>query len=381
MRIPILAVALLASFLLAGCGSSAKDEDGDGMYNSIEDKGWSVAVDRLTEHDVYTVTSDTGNFDTDGDGLPDQEEFFLQLDPRKADTDGDGLTDCQEGRHTARSECERADFTGPFDGGFGTDPVRADSDPGVSAYVLAELGFEDLTGTGYVPQYGDGIPDGEEVAGYTITLPSGSTRFVKTDPRNADTDGDGLDDGEERYLYGTDPEGNRDTDGDGCEDGFDPVPEAQESYGFGLTAFTLHRGGRADLALTLLTANEVRRAPPAGTVAVDEGRREDLSGIDPVPIRPAGESCTYTPRDPWVLLQAVATDEAATGTRQLDTSSARPGAQGTASDGAAAYWNVRTGEFSWSLEGTAPWPGSQGLRFQGLDGTLELHPRLLGVGS
>jgi hypothetical protein len=376
VRLLPLAAALLVSLSVAGCGSSAKDDDGDGMYNSTEDKGWSVSVDRLREHDVYRVTSDTGNFDTDGDGLPDQEEFFLQLDPRKADTDGDGLSDCQEGRHTVRADCERADFTGPFDGGYGTDPVRADSDPGVSAYVLDELDFKDLTGTGYVPQYGDGISDGEEVAGYTITLPSGSTRFVKTDPRNADTDGDRLDDGEERDLYGTDPEGNRDTDGDGCEDGFDPVPEAEESYDFGLQAFTLHRGGRADLALTLLTANEVAHAPPAGTVPVDEDQREDLTGIDPAPIRPTGESCTYTPRDPWVLVQAVVRHDGPTGARNLDISSVKPGA-GSA-DGAAAYWNVRTGELSWSLEGTDPWPASQGLRFQGLDGTLELSPRVLG---
>src|SRR5687768_17876540 len=35
-------------------------------------------------------------------------------------------------------------FTGPFDGGTGTDPVKADSDPGASPYVLAR--FTDRTG-------------------------------------------------------------------------------------------------------------------------------------------------------------------------------------------------------------------------------------------
>jgi hypothetical protein len=34
--------------------------------------------------------------DTDGDGLPDEEELSLGTDPAKADTDGDGLSDREE---------------------------------------------------------------------------------------------------------------------------------------------------------------------------------------------------------------------------------------------------------------------------------------------
>ena len=62
---------------------------------------------------------------------------------------------------------------------YGTDPNNADTD-------------------------GDGIVDGEEV-------------YVGTDPLNPDTDGDGLDDGEEN-LMATDPL-NPDSDGDGWLDG------------------------------------------------------------------------------------------------------------------------------------------------------------------
>jgi hypothetical protein len=51
---------------------------------------------------------------------------------------------------------------------------------------------------------GDGLDDGDEVA-------------IGTDPNNADTDGDGLDDGDE-VAIGTDPN-NADTDGDGVSDG------------------------------------------------------------------------------------------------------------------------------------------------------------------
>ena len=57
---------------------------------------------------------------------------------------------------------------------------------------------------------GDGIPDGRE------------KRLYGTDPNNADTDGDGLSDFDELYFYGTDP-GNPDSDGDGISDGWKVV--------------------------------------------------------------------------------------------------------------------------------------------------------------
>ncbi len=53
---------------------------------------------------------------------------------------------------------------------------------------------------------GDGLKDGEEVHTY------------KTNPLNPDTDGDGLKDGEEVFTYKTNPL-NPDTDGDGLSDG------------------------------------------------------------------------------------------------------------------------------------------------------------------
>ena len=63
---------------------------------------------------------------------------------------------------------------------YGTDPNKADSD-------------------------GDGLSDGDEV-----------TR--QTDPLDLDTDDDGLEDGEEVATYGTDPK-DSDSDDDGLEDG------------------------------------------------------------------------------------------------------------------------------------------------------------------
>lgn len=386
MRLPaLLAAAATLALALAGCGDvGEQDTDGDGLYDDVERRGWPVTVDRLQERVRYTAASDPEEFDTDGDGIPDLEEFQFGTDPAAADTDGDGLTDCQEVRHSDRAQCEDPGFHGPYDGGVGSprnpDPTKADSDPGASPYVLARE-FTDHTGTlvGGLPDSGDGIPDGEEWAGYTVALPGGGSRTVRTDLRNADTDGDGLDDGEERDLYGGDPT-VPDTDGDGCRDGFDPVPAAEERYDVGPRSLTLHRGGRADVSFLFLAANEVARAPPAGTVPAEEGRARDLSGIGPAPIRPTGDSCTYTPRDPWVLVQAVATQEGGpAGSRALDISSQAPGSAGNPSDGAAVYWNVRTAQLSWDPDGANPWPLSQGVRFRGADATLELAPRLLGA--
>lgn len=68
---------------------------------------------------------------------------------------------------------------------MGTDPRQADSDS-------------------------DGLTDGDEI------------RVYGTDPTRADSDGDGLTDGDEVLLYGTDPL-DPDSDGDGVRDGIEVV--------------------------------------------------------------------------------------------------------------------------------------------------------------
>ncbi len=94
---------------------------------------------------------------------------------------------------------------------LGTDPLRADTD-------------------------GDGISDGDEVKKYHTNPLSADTDkdritdydeiFVyNTDPLKADMDGDGLKDGDEIYIYRTDPK-NPDTDGDGLSDGDEVIKYA-----------------------------------------------------------------------------------------------------------------------------------------------------------
>lgn len=356
---------LVLSVALAGCGDVGdQDRDDDGLYDSSERRGWDVTVDSLTERTLRHVTSKVRDFDSDDDGIPDNDEFFFGSDPMSADTDGDGLSDCQEVRHRNLAECEDPDFSGPFDGGYSTEPTKADSDPGVSLYVLNSP-FTDHTGTlpNGRPGTGDGISDGEEVAGYTITLGSGATRRITTDPRNGDSDGDALDDGEERYQFQGDPT-VRDTDGDGCEDGVDPLPGKAQRYRIGLGNFTLLRGGSADLRLTLIAGNVPASAPASGTIPVQQGQAKDLSGYDPGPLTPTGADCRISPRHPWALVQVAAESRGSS----LDIAS------GTGGANVASLWlNVRTGEVALAERGPAV---ALPYLVRGADGTLELAPRV-----
>lgn len=134
------------------------DPDGDGLTDSQETTGWEIIVDRngfglladasLLERRI--VTSDPNVFDSDNDGLSDNEEFIARSDPRLADTDGDGLSDLEE---TNR---------------WNTDANSADSD-----------------GDGRDPT-GSRAPDSSFFDGAEVT--------AGTSPSQVDTDGDGLSD-------------------------------------------------------------------------------------------------------------------------------------------------------------------------------------------
>ena len=75
---------------------------------------------------------------------------------------------------------------------------------------------EDVNGDGVITRDGSGDEDGDTISDLA------EVRDVGTDPCLADTDGDGLDDGDEVNL-GTDPL-NPDTDGDVALDGWDADP-------------------------------------------------------------------------------------------------------------------------------------------------------------
>ncbi len=131
--------------------------------------------------------------DTDKDGLPDDAEKLIGTDPKKPDSDGDSLTDYQEYCLT------------------GTDPLRFDS---------IQNGISDAK----VDLDNDGLSNESEIK-------------LKTDPKNPDTDHDGLSDGDEVNRYKTDPL-KADTDGDGISDGdevkagSDPLSKGKKTSGY-----------------------------------------------------------------------------------------------------------------------------------------------------
>lgn len=361
----VIALALLAA-TLAGCAQD-KDSDADGLYDSVEKEGWLVTVDTMTERKTYMAYPDPSKRDTDGDGLSDFAEFFQipATDPTNPDSDGDGLTDCQETSHTNRTECESDDFHGPFDGGYPTNPLWADSDPGRNILVNDIRGFKGPDGKPLEIEHGDGISDYDEIMGYEITY-NGRTETITTGPLVADYDGDNLADGDELY-FGSHP-WISDSDGDGCRDGFDDNPAAPTTFHIGLEAFTLKKDfdtlGGADLRIYTLFHGQGQWNPASGSLKVQTGEREDISSLDPGPLT-VDCALNPTPFLPWfpeVHLQFVVGDRDGNDEEPIQVQPVqRP-----------VIWNLREGTFL--VDGKSVANGGR-VTLNGPDGILEFEPR------
>lgn len=190
-----------------------------------------VAAPEIASSTAIIATSSEATLDSDHDGLTDQEEKQLGTDPNSPDTDGDGLTDFDEVRlyHTNPLSAD-TDGDGVIDG----VEVKQGTNPNGSGPLV-------LSGQTEVNNLGQNttsinttninttttktIPVVATTTPVDLTLDSdhdGLTDVVEkqlgTDPRNPDTDGDGLIDGAEVNIYHTNPL-NPDTDGDGYKDG------------------------------------------------------------------------------------------------------------------------------------------------------------------
>jgi hypothetical protein len=152
-------------------------DNGDGM----ESNGLGYLVFRL-EPDTplnYIVLAND-NRDSDEDGLSDSREMELGTDPFSPDTDGDGLSDYEEVTFQKRNPL--------YDGAV----IPGDGYSGGNPNVLDRL--ETFPTICYVPGGIQGVD------------------FFGLDPRDADSDDDGVPDGEE---------GLGDADGDGLPDALD----------------------------------------------------------------------------------------------------------------------------------------------------------------
>lgn len=160
--------------------------------------------------------------DTDADEIPDYYENIIGTNPNKADTDEDELPDGYEF------------FV------LGTSPLLKDTD----ANNIAD-GDEDFDQ--------DALSNIEE---YSLAI----------NPKDQDTDGDGLLDGEEVYTYHTNPL-LKDTDGDGLSDGdeiklgFNPLREDTDENGI--------KDGEEKVKQVLKQAIKNDEKPEVTGVAVD----------------------------------------------------------------------------------------------------------------
>ena len=216
-----------------GTGINNPDFDADGLLDGAEFYGWNdrngnyhktdpkhVDSDRDGLRDMYegfngTFVTDPNNNDTDGDGIYDGEEVNeYGTNPTNIDTDNDTIGDYQE--------------INAFDlGSKYSDPTKVDSDNDrmPDPYELAN-GFDPmLTIDGSEDEDGDGFDFDNS------GLPLSSNEFFNntmeylagTDPRNSDSDGDGIPDGWEFY-WGLDPlvaDSDKDFDNDSLSNIFE----------------------------------------------------------------------------------------------------------------------------------------------------------------
>lgn len=221
-----------AEVIIYGTDPLNSDTDNDGLLDGRE--VWDKNMDGVRDGGFFPMwaggdldgdgyVDGPTDWDTDGDGMPDGFEVIdefgnLRNDPRldpynpydgSQDPDGDGLSNLQE--YLVRDSLYGNNRSGvTWD--YSTDPFNSDSD-------------------------GDGMPDGWEVnAGLhpmdPIPVPSDYTRYSNLGP-DGDPDADGLWNGREYsirfyldgnasssaiYSVSTDP-WNPDTDGDGLQDG------------------------------------------------------------------------------------------------------------------------------------------------------------------
>ena len=204
------------------------DIDGDGLYNAVED----------------ALGSDPRNPDSDGDGIPDGDEdsepdTLRTLDEtaggvRLVDTDKDGTPDAQDDDDDNDGILTRVEREDTQDGSHDVDR------DGVAAWLDLDSdgdnrpdsveGRGDQDGDGRLNYLDPDDTDGPLFDADGDGLINRVEAALGTDPRNRDTDGDGLPDGEE------DPDGDRrhnlaetlngtatpDGDGDGIIDALDP---------------------------------------------------------------------------------------------------------------------------------------------------------------
>ncbi|TKB43679.1 hypothetical protein E8M12_14505, partial [Thalassotalea mangrovi] len=225
----LLMTALLAGGLLTSPGSIANESDGKATNNNENAKQGQICTpnhDKATgQGNAYGKDFDCDGIrnkddaDDDNDGISDNDEILLGTEPLNDDTDGDGSidgvdvfplnpaedtdTDLDGIGNNADSDDDNDNVLDNAEIANGTDPLNPDTDgdgsnDDIDAFPLnpAEDTDTDLDGIGNNADSdddNDNVSDSDEVA-------------QGTDPLNPDSDGDGVNDGED--VYPLDPERN-----------------------------------------------------------------------------------------------------------------------------------------------------------------------------
>ncbi|NHJ49226.1 MAG: hypothetical protein FK733_15665 [Asgard group archaeon] len=159
--------------------------------------------------EVLVYNSDPNDTDSDDDLMPDGWEAEYNFDLINAsdateDNDFDNLTNLEEFNANTHPYFPDSDFDSISDGDevliYFTDPTDDDTD-GDTLLDNYEIIFGELNGTRINPLIFDNVTEDYDNDG----LENGIEATLWTDPLNADTDGDGFTDGDEFYLYETDP--------------------------------------------------------------------------------------------------------------------------------------------------------------------------------
>ena len=267
----------ICDFQPSVCQIDPTDSDGDGLPNVRERQLGTDPRDADSDDDgindgdeisagnpgAFEPGVDTNplDADTDDDGIADGEEVTsgadgVVTDPLNPDSDGDGLVDGLEtsalgvsgGVSDGRGipyDGTAPTFTADLDPTTQTDPTLRDTDAG----GLAD-GLEDLNSNGRIDpgetDPNDPADDGLDLDGDGIS----NVREVEigTDPRDPDSDDDGLFDGEEiipgRDGWVTNPL-DADTDDDGISDGEEVVP-GRDGFVTGPLSFDTDGDGLSD---------------------------------------------------------------------------------------------------------------------------------------
>lgn len=255
-----------------GCDLAVPPDPCDTLTDATEiQQGWFVMLKGSPQG--YRVYPNPNQADSDRDKLLDHEEQVCELDPRLRDTDGDGLTDWEElngmrilddgtievmkSRDPVSNNVNYTilSYTGlnaglvPHDSivacddilavaGFATDPLNADTDGDlVNDFLELQLGInpnDSQDGPLFLDDDGDGVANKLESDGYDAII-NGVVVLVTSNPNDPDSDDDGLPDLLERFLK-SNPQ-SKDTDADGISDA--------NEYG---------RGGEACITVTTGTA-------------------------------------------------------------------------------------------------------------------------------